>query len=379
MNTVVRRVARLGVGLVIGSGTAVFELLFTLLVGVALLLVRAWPRGRRAVMRPVAACARRLVDLERHRLRTLLDERVSASYEPTGALLYLAARWALGLFGAVMVATAAISAGYGTFFVYAWAITDLNHPGTLALATFGGLFLLFLCVQGFFVVASLEGQLARHFLGPSRQEALEQRIEQLAVSRAGVVDVVHDERRRIERDLHDGVQQQLVALGMLLGRARRSGDARHADELLRQAHEHSSNALNELREVAWRVYPTVLDEAGLRAALETVAERSPLPVRLRCRLGGEPPKAAATVAYFVVSESVTNAVKHSGATSIDVRVVEDTRTLRIRVTDDGKGGADLSGSGLFGLARRVDALDGLLRIDSPPGGPTTITAEIPCE
>ncbi|MEV8422614.1 sensor histidine kinase [Streptomyces niveus] len=379
MNTVVRRVARLGVGLVIGSGTAVFELLFMLLVGVALLLVRAWPRGRRAVMRPVAACARRLVDLERHRLRTLLDERVSASYESAGALLYLAARWALGLFGAVMVATAAISAGYGTFFVYAWAITDLNHPGTLALATFGGLFLLFLCVQGFFVVASLEGQLARHFLGPSRQEALEQRIEQLAVSRAGVVDVVHDERRRIERDLHDGVQQQLVALGMLLGRARRSGDARHADELLRQAHEHSSNALNELREVAWRVYPTVLDEAGLRAALETVAERSPLPVRLRCRLGGEPPKAAATVAYFVVSESVTNAVKHSGATSIDVRVVEDTRTLRIRVTDDGKGGADLSGSGLFGLARRVDALDGLLRVDSPPGGPTTITAEIPCE
>ncbi|MFE3119945.1 sensor histidine kinase [Streptomyces niveus] len=379
MNTVVRRVARLGVGLVIGSGTAVFELPFSLLVGVALLLVRAWPRGRRAVMRPVTACARRLVDLERHRLRTLLDERVSASYEPAGALLYLAARWALGLFGAVMVATAAISAGYGTFFVYAWAITDLNHPGTLALATFGGLFLLFLCVQGFFVVASLEGQLARHFLGPSRQEALEQRIEQLAVSRAGVVDVVHDERRRIERDLHDGVQQQLVALGMLLGRARRSGDARHADELLRQAHEHSSNALNELREVAWRVYPTVLDEAGLRAALETVAERSPLPVRLRCRLGGEPPKAAATVAYFVVSESVTNAVKHSGATSIEVRVVEDTRTLRIRVTDDGKGGADLSGSGLFGLARRVDALDGLLRIDSPPGGPTTITAEIPCE
>lgn len=379
MNTVVRRGARLGIGLAIGGSTAVVELAFSLLAGIALLLVHAWPRGRRAVMRPVAACARRLVDLERHRLRTMLGERVSASYEPAGALRYLATRWALGLFGAVVVLAAVVGAGYGTFFVYAWAIIDLNNPGTLALGTLGGLFLLLLASQCFFGVATAEGKLARHFLGPSRQEALERRIEQLAVSRAGVVDVVHDERRRIERDLHDGVQQGLVALGMLLGRARRSSDARHADELLRQAHEQAGQALNELREVAWRVYPTVLDEAGLRAALESVAERSPVPVRLRCRLGSEPPKAAATVAYFVVSESVTNAVKHSGARSIDVRVDEDTRTLRIRVTDDGKGGADASGSGLFGLARRVDALDGLLRVDSPPGGPTTITAEIPCE
>lgn len=371
--------ARFGVGLSLGSCTAVVGMLFSLLVGIALLLVRAWPRGRRAVMRPVAAGARRLVDVERHRLRTMFGERVSASYEPAGALRYLATRWTVGLFGTVTLSTAMVSAGYSTFFIYAWAITDLKHPGTLVAATFGGLFLLLLCVQGFFVTATLEGRLARHFLGPSRQEALERRIEQLAVSRAGVVDVVHEERRRIERDLHDGVQQQLVALGMLLGRARRSADPRHADELLRQAHEHSSHALNELREVAWRVYPTVLDEAGLKAALETVAERSPLPVRLRCRLSAEPPKAAATVAYFVVSESVTNAVKHSGATNIEVKVVEDSRTLRIHVTDDGKGGADLSGSGLFGLSRRVDALDGLLRIDSPPGGPTTITAEIPCE
>lgn len=355
------------------------ELVFSLLAGVALLLARAWPGGRRTVMRRVGACARSLVDLERHRLRTMLDERVSASYEPAGALRYLATRWALGLFGAGLVLTALIGAAYGTFFVYAWAIIEIENPGTLAAASVGGLFLLLCSVLAFFEIASFEGKLARHFLGPSRQEALERRIEQLAVSRAGVVDVVHDERRRIERDLHDGVQQQLVALGMLLGRARRTRDPRHADELLRQAHEQTSHALDELREVAWRVYPTVLDEAGLRAALETVAERCPLPVRLRCRLGGEPPKAAAAVAYFVVSESVTNAVKHSGATSIDVRVVEDTRTLRIEVTDDGKGGADLSGSGLFGLARRVDALDGLLRIDSPPGGPTTITAEIPCE
>lgn len=366
-------------GLLIGSGTAVFALLFSLFAGVALLLVRVWPRGRRAVMGPVTFCARSLVDLERHRLRSMLDERVSASYQPAGALRYLAARWPLGAFGGGLVFCAMVGAAYGTFFLYAWLIIDVNHPGTLVFSTLGGLFLLSLSVLGVIGVAALEGKLARHFLGPSQQEALERRIEQLAVSRAGVVDVVHEERRRIERDLHDGVQQGLVALGILLGRARRTSDPRHADELLRQAHEQSARALNELREVAWRVYPTVLDEAGLRAALESVAERSPLPVRLRCRLGAEPPKAAATVAYFVVSESVTNAVKHSGATKIDVRVVEDSRTLRIKVTDDGKGGADLSGSGLFGLSRRVDALDGLMRVDSPPGGPTTITAELPCE
>ncbi|MEU0956238.1 histidine kinase [Streptomyces niveus] len=379
MNTAVRRGARLGTGLAIGGSTAVVELAFSLLAGTALLLVRAWPRGRRAVMRPVTAGARRLVDLERHRLRTMLGERVSASYEPAKALWYLATRWALGLFGVVVLLAAVVGVGYGTLFIYAWAITDLKNPDELALGTFGGLFLLFLTSLAFFEIAALEGKLARYFLGPSQQAELERRIEQLAVSRAGVVDLVHDERRRIERDLHDGVQQGLVALGMLLGRARRSSDARHADELLRQAHEQAGHVLNELREVAWRVYPTVLDEAGFRAALETVAERSSVPVKLRCRLAGEPPKAAATVAYFVVSESVTNAVKHSGATSIDVRVDEDTRTLRIRVTDDGKGGADASGSGLFGLARRVEALDGILRVDSPPGGPTTITAEIPCE
>lgn len=213
--------ARLGVGLVIGSGTAVFE------------------------------------------------------------LLCLAARWALGLFGAVMVATAAMSAGYGTFFVYAWAITDLNHPGTLAPATFGGLFPLFLCVQGFFVVTSLEGQLARHFLGPSRQEALEQRMEQLAVGRAGVVDVVHDERRRIERDLHDGVQQQLVALGMLLGRARRSGDARHADELLGPgAHQHRDRpAAAHLGQRRREALQRDLREAGdqRRRRLQPPGPRHPAP------------------------------------------------------------------------------------------------------
>ncbi|MEU3183103.1 sensor histidine kinase [Streptomyces sp. NPDC006923] len=379
MKAVVRRGLRLSAGLFIGSGAALVELLFTLFAGITLLLVLAWPRGRQAVMRPLSACARNLVEMERHRLRTLLGERVSGTYEPDGALRYLAVRWTLGLLGAVVLLSVLIGGAYGTFFVYAWLIIDIQSPGVIVAAGLGGLFLLFLAMQGIFGVAALEGILARHFLGPSHQEELERRIAQLATSRAGVVDAVHDERRRIERDLHDGVQQRLVALGMLLGRARRSRDPERADELLRQAHEQSREALTELREVAWRVYPTVLDEAGLRAALETVAERSPLPVRLTCVLKTEPTKTAANVAYFVVAESVTNAVKHSGAPRIEVDVLEEARTLRIRVKDYGQGGADPAGSGLLGLARRVAALDGLLHIRSPPGGPTTITAEIPCE
>ncbi|MGS2587711.1 sensor histidine kinase [Streptomyces hebeiensis] len=379
MKAVVRRGLRLAAGLFMGTGSALVELPFILLAGVALLLVLAWPRGRQAVIRPLAVCAGKLVELERHRLRTLFGERVAGTYGPAAALRYLAVRWTLGMLGAVILLSVMIGAAYGTFFFYGWLITDIRRPGTVVAGSFGGLFLLFLAVQGIFGVATLEGKLARHFLGPSQQEALERRIVQLATSRAGVVDAVHDERRRIERDLHDGVQQQLVALGMLLGRARRSSDPARARELLRQAHDQSGAVLTELREVAWRVYPTVLDEAGLQTALESVAERSPVPVRLSCALRREPEKAAANVAYFVVSESVTNAVKHAGTARIEVEVAEESHMLRIRVKDYGRGGADPAGSGLLGLARRVAALDGLLQVKSPPGGPTTVVAEIPCE
>jgi signal transduction histidine kinase len=194
-----------------------------------------------------------------------------------------------------------------------------------------------------------------------------------------MMDAVDGERRRIERDLHDGVQQRLVALGMLIGRARRSHHPDRADQLLLQAHEESRRALTELREVAWRVYPTVLDEAGLHAALETVAERTTLPVHLTYDVEAPPaPRQVETVAYFVVSEAVTNVVKHSGATRIKVALHRDGPTLAVRVEDDGTGGADPAGGGLNGLASRVAALDGRFRVDSPAGGPTTVIAELPC-
>ena len=143
-------------------------------------------------------------------------------------------------------------------------------------------------------------------------------MSELTLSRAEVVEVVNDERRRIERDLHDGVQQRLVALGLLLSRARRTKDPARAAELVRQAHEASEQALDDLREVAWRVYPTVLDQLGLRDVIAVLADRSSIPVSLHYDLPSARPSAVETVAYFVVSEAVTNAAKHSGAGQISI-------------------------------------------------------------
>ncbi|CQR64294.1 sensor histidine kinase [Streptomyces leeuwenhoekii] len=380
MRDMARRGVRYGVGLMTGAATAAIELPFAVLAGAALLPVAAWPAGRRAVLRPVLVCARRLAEMERARLRIWLGVRVPPPHEDLRALRYVAGRWALGLLGGVVMLSAAIGLGYGLFWLYGWILVDgIRDPGSIALSSFGGFFLLFLAVQGIFGVAGLEGQWARQCFGPRHQEELERRIAELSASRAAVVDAVHDERRRIERDLHDGVQQRLVALGMLLGRARRSQDAARRDRLLGQAHEESRRALDELREVAWRIYPTTLDEAGLRAALETVAERASVPVRVEYHLTEEPERAVATVAYFVVCEAVTNAVKHAAPSRITVAVGgAEEGMVHVAIQDDGCGGANASGSGLFGLARRVAALDGLLTVISPPGGPTVVSAELPC-
>ncbi|MFF9017293.1 sensor histidine kinase [Streptomyces sp. NPDC014870] len=374
------RWTRWGIGLASGAGTAVVELLGSLLFGLVLLPASAWPRGRRAVLRAATACAHALTRVERARLGRLLDVRVPPVHQEGAALRHLAARWPVGLLGGVVLGCAAYGLLLGFFGFLGWLVTDIDHPWLVALSGVGGFFLLFLSAQGALGVIALEDRLARHFLGPSPADALEARIAQLATSRAEVMDVVHDERRRIERDLHDGVQQRLVALGMLLGRARRlrARDPEAADALLLQAHEESRRALAELREVAWRVHPAVLDEGGLRAALEAVSERSPLPVALGYTVERPLPRAVRTVAYFLVSEAVTNVVKHAGATRIDVQVNLEGDELSVRVADDGAGGADPSGSGLSGLASRAAALDGRFAVDSPAGGPTVVRAVLPC-
>jgi signal transduction histidine kinase len=323
-----------------------------------------------------------LTALEVRRLRLLGGVQVDAS-SGRQALRYLAARLPVGALGGLLLLLLALGISTVVLIGWNWARGEaadgipLTTPILLYIGV-AGIALLFVEVTGLIGVAALERRLARRFLGPSPTERLERRIAELAATRAGVVAAVDQERRRIERDLHDGVQQRLVNLAMLIGRARRGRSPELLDELLDQAHLEARGALDDLREVAWRVHPTALDALGLQDALAAVAERAGIPVKVCYALAERPPSAVETAAYFVVSEGVTNAVKHAQAEKITVGVRRAGAMIVVRVHDDGLGGADPAGGGLSGLARRVAALDGRFRVDSPHGGPTTLTAELPC-
>jgi signal transduction histidine kinase len=233
---------------------------------------------------------------------------------------------------------------------------------------------------------------ARALLGPSRSEELAERVETLARSRADIVKATDAERRRIERDLHDGAQQRLVSLAMNLGIARAGlTDAPEAArKAIADAHDEAVQALSELREFIRGLHPAVLNDRGLNAALSGLAARAPLPVRVQVDLPRPAGASVEAIAYFIVSESLANIAKHARATRAEVTVTRQGNRLRITVTDDGVGGAAIpppgdgpagawSGTGLRGLVQRATAVDGTLSIDSPPGGPTVITAELPCE
>ncbi|MFD0532842.1 sensor histidine kinase [Actinomadura luteofluorescens] len=379
-----RAAGRAAAGLLLAAVTAGVELVLLAVAALLMAYSMAFSRGRRKVPGAVAEGAELLAELELWRLRVFLGEDRAVRYGPLKALAYLVLRVPVGLLGGVILLLLAYGAAAAVRLAVGWWITGDHLDGIpptwwiVLYTAVAGVVLLFLAVQGLVGVAAMERSVARRCLGPSPLEEYERRIAQLSVTRAQVVDAVDDERRRIERDLHDGVQQRLVALGMLIGRARRAGDGERAAELLRQAHEESQRALADLREVTWRVYPAALDGEGLRAALETVAERSALPVVIDFDVPGRPPHAVETAAYFVVCEAVTNAAKHSGAASVRVAVAGSATMIGVRIEDDGGGGADPGGGGLAGLARRVAALDGTFTVDSPRGGPTVITAELPC-
>ncbi len=214
-----------------------------------------------------------------------------------------------------------------------------------------------------------------------RQGELEERIGVLEDTRAEAVDQQEDELRRIERDLHDGAQARLVALGMSLGMAEQKlkADPEAALALIEDAQRGAREALEELRDLARGIHPPVLTDRGLGAALATLTDRNPLDVELDVDLAERPPAVVETAAYFVVAEALANATKHAGASRIAISVHRRDGSLEVEVFDDGHGGADLSGAGLTGLARRVRALDGSLEITSPVGGPTVLRAELPCE
>ena len=230
-------------------------------------------------------------------------------------------------------------------------------------------------------VARLDTRAALALLGTSKAEELTRRVENLAVSRAGVVDAADAERRRIERDLHDGAQRRLVALAMNLGMARAelADLPEPARTVIVEAHEEAKLALAELRDLVRGLHPAILEDRGLDAALSGIAARSPVPVRLRADLKERATPTVEAVAYFVVSEALANVAKHSRATAAEIGVDCVGGLLRIVVRDDGVGGADPArGTGLAGLARRAASVDGTLSLVSPPGGPTAVTVELPC-
>ncbi|MEU1027954.1 sensor domain-containing protein [Streptomyces mirabilis] len=229
-------------------------------------------------------------------------------------------------------------------------------------------------------LTNVDRAMVRGLLSPS--DELERRIAELESDRGVVVDTAAADLRRIERDLHDGAQARLVNLAMGLGLAKEKILEGQADEtvaaMVDEAHGEVKLALQELRDLARGIHPAVLTDRGLDAALSSVASRCTVPVKVTADLPTRPAAAIEGIAYFTVSELLQNVSKHSGARSASVDVWRTDERLLIQVQDDGRGGAALDGgTGMAGLADRLGAVDGLFIIDSPPGGPTTITAELP--
>jgi signal transduction histidine kinase len=207
-------------------------------------------------------------------------------------------------------------------------------------------------------------------------------IERLAGARAQAVAAAEAERRRIERDLHDGLQPRLVALAVDLGlaEARFEKDPGGSRLLLAQAHRDAKTAIEELRRLVRGIHPSVLDGRGLDAALSALVAGCSVPVSLHVDLPRRPDRGGEAAAYYVAAEAVTNVAKHAGASRAQITVVMSARALRIVIEDDGTGGARLEpGGGLAGLAARIGSIDGTFAVRSPPGGPTRVEAVIPCE
>jgi signal transduction histidine kinase len=243
-------------------------------------------------------------------------------------------------------------------------------------------------------LADLDAGWSVALLRPSRKARLAERVEELTETRAGAVAAHEAELRRIERDLHDGTQARLVALSMRIGLAKRAfdRDTEAGRKLLDDAQDQAEQALAELRHVVRGIHPPILTHRGLAGAVRALAASSGLTVTVKVddvEAGPRAPAAIETAAYFVVAEALTNAAKHSGTDRAQVEIFRTRRALRVRVRDEGVGGAGgvpsasgtgapPAGTGLMGMRRRVAALDGSTTVTSPVGGPTVIEVELPC-
>lgn len=346
---------------------------------------------------------------ERKRIASLSGQPVPAPYRPLEEdgsffsrayqrvtdpavwrdLAYLISLMPLGIVELVIVLTAiSLPITFITLPTYFWIgggpeLLGVWHVNTFPEATFGVLVGAVLILPMLLLIsgtARAHIAFGRWLLGPS-QEQLEERVEVLTRTRSSILEAMLAERRRIERDLHDGAQQRLVALAMDLGMARErfETDPQKAHQLVVDAHEEAKAALVELRELVRGFHPAILEDRGLDAALSAVVARSPVPVQLEVDVPRRPPSSVESAAYFVVSEALTNVARHSGATAARVSIARRGDRLAIDVTDNGRGGADpAAGTGLRGLEERVVSLGGWMQVLSPVGGPTSVLVELPC-
>jgi signal transduction histidine kinase len=285
-----------------------------------------------------------------------------------------------GLFGVLMPAywNPIVQAGGNNWYAFIpvtnWLTALLSVPLGLAFIALG------LWLAPYFL--RWYGQAARSMLAPTKQEALEQQVAHLSETRAEVVDTGAAEIRRIERDLHDGAQARLVAMGMTLSAAEQVIDDNPAAAraLLLEARDSSAKALTELRDLVRGIHPPVLADRGIGEAVRALAMDSGRKIQVTNELPGRPPAPVESAAYFAVSELLANVAKHAGASHVWIDMRYERGMMRIDVGDDGQGGADPSqGTGLRGIERRLSAFDGILALSSPPGGPTVATLEMPCE
>lgn len=320
----------------------------------------------------------------RGRLRTRLRER--ATWRELGYVVVFAPlqvcvglALAIGLtFAVILLAAPLIVWNAGPEDVMIIPGRPVESPLHALPATAAGLLALVLCAYAAGLLAGAQVKTAVFVLSPRDEE---RQVVELTRSRARLAYAFEAERRRIERDLHDGAQAQLVALTMTLGLAelelRESGSP--ATELVSRARGEARLALTQLRDLVRGIYPQVLTDHGLDAAVAEIALRSPIPVDVDIDLPRRLPDAVETVAYFTVTEALTNAAKHSGATQLTVVGRLKRGTLTLVITDNGRGGAVPSaGAGLQGLADRVAILKGRLVVSSPVGGPTRVGVEVPC-
>ncbi len=261
-------------------------------------------------------------------------------------------------------------------------LTGWGRVGVLAGSVAVGAAVLFVAPRIAEWLARVHVALVRSLLSGDRNAAREQRVGELQASRSASVDAAEAERRRIERDLHDGTQQRLVGLAIDLGIARErladGGDDR-TRELVEGVHEGLKEAIAELRDLVRGIHPAVLTDRGLDAAVSALAARRPIAVQVESNVPLRRAAPVESAAYFVVAEALTNAVKHSEATLVTVTLHDDGTMLTVEVTDNGRGGARVAPTGgLHGLDDRVRSLDGRLDVTSPLGGPTTVKAAIPC-